>query len=78
MLKDFHLIEAAMTTDRTVIALDEIVRALFCGASLTVGELRTIIWANPDNFQDDVTAWLEAGAEPEPHRLLRADMTPPS
>jgi len=73
MLKDFHLVEAALATDRTVIALDEVVRRLFCGASSAIGELRTIVWANPDKEVEDVIQWLRDGAEPQSHRLLKAE-----
>ena len=70
MLKDFHLIEAALVTDRTVIALDEIVRALFSTSCQTVGQMKSIVWVNPDKPAEQPFAWLEAGAEPEKHRQL--------
>ena len=70
MLKDFHLVEAALVTDHTVIALDEIVRALFGTACQTIGQMRTIIWVNPDKPEEQAIAWLEAGAAPERHRQL--------
>ena len=48
MLEDFHLIEAALATDRTVVSRDETVRNLFATASSRIGELKNIIWVNPD------------------------------
>ena len=70
MLKDFHLIEAALTTDQTVIALDEVVRALFGTVCQTMGQLKTIVWVNPDKAEEQAAEWLEAGAEPERQRQL--------
>ena len=70
MLKDFHLVEAALVTDQTIIALDEIVRALFGTACYTIGQMRDIVWVNPDKVEEQAIAWLEAGAEPEKHRQL--------
>lgn len=70
MLKDFHLIEAALVTDRTVIALDETVRALFGTACQTMGQMKSIVWVNPDKLEEATITWLEAGAEPETHRQL--------
>lgn len=70
MLKDFHLVEAALVTDRTVIALDEVVGSLFSEACQTLGQLKNIAWVNPDKSEENAIIWLEAGAEPEKHRML--------
>lgn len=70
MLKDFHLVEAALATDQTVTSLDDIVRNLFASTSRTAGELRSIVWVNPDKTQEQAIAWLENGAKPEKKRIL--------
>ena len=71
--KDFHLLQAALATDQTVISLDETVRQLFKQASQQVGEIRNIIWVNPDRTaEEQPIAWLQNGAPPEPHRQLSA------
>lgn len=73
MQKDFHLLEAALATDQTVISLDETVRGFFKQASQQVGEIRDIIWVNPDRTaEEQPIAWLQNGAPPEPHRQLFA------
>ena len=73
MQKDFHLLQAALATDQTVISLDETVRGLFKRASQQVGEIRNIIWVNPDRTaEEDPIPWLRNGAPPEPHRRLSA------
>ncbi len=71
--KDFHLLQAALLTDQTIISLDETVRQLFKRASQQVGEIRRIIWVNPDRTaEEQPTAWLQNGAPSEPHRQLSA------
>lgn len=71
--KDFHLLQAALTTDQTIISLDETVRQLFKRASQQVGEIQDIIWVNPDKTtEEQPIAWLQNGAPPEPHRQLSA------
>ncbi|MCY3743143.1 MAG: hypothetical protein OXH00_19165 [Candidatus Poribacteria bacterium] len=71
--KDFHLLQAALATDQTVISLDETVRQLFKQASQQVGEIRNIIWVNPDRTtEEQPITWLQNGAPSEPHRQLSA------
>ncbi len=70
MLKDFHLIEAAMATDRIVISLDKTVRRLFAVAARDVGELKSIAWVNPDQTEERPILWLGNGAKPDKKRLL--------
>lgn len=70
MLKDFHLVEAALATDRVIISLDDSVRRLLSGASISVGELRQLLWANPADEDEDLLTWLTAGAKNEKERRL--------
>ena len=73
MQKDFHLLQAALATDQTVVSLDETIRGLFKRASQQVGEIRNIIWMNPDRTEEEQPiAWLQNGALPEAHRQLSA------
>ena len=72
MQKDFHLLEAARETDHTIISLDETVRGLFARAAQHVGEIRDIVWVNPERTADEEPlVWLQNGAPPEEHRKLR-------
>ena len=69
--KDLHLIQAAFVTDRRIISLDETVRILFAKVSQQVGEIRNIIWVNPDRKEEEQPiTWLKNGAPPEAHRQL--------
>ena len=73
MQKDFHLLEAAQATDQTIISLDETIRQLFARASQRVGEIRDIVWVNPERTEEEEPlVWLQNGAPPEDHRKLRA------
>ncbi|MEP0858722.1 hypothetical protein [Trichocoleus sp. DQ-U1] len=72
MIKDLHLIEAAIATDKIVISLDDnTARCFFSRASVQVDELKDIVWVNPDKTEEEKPIeWLENGAEPESDRLL--------
>ena len=71
MQKDLHLLEAAIETDMTIISLDETVRELFARSTQQVGEIREIIWVNPDRTtEEQPITWLQNGAPPEVHRQL--------
>jgi hypothetical protein len=70
MLKDCHLVEAALDADQIVISLDDKVRFHFQTISQTIQEISLIVWVNPDKPEEGTIAWLEAGAEPEKHRQL--------
>ena len=73
MRKDFRLLEAARSTDQAIISLDETVRGLFARATQRVGEIRDIVWVNPNHTKaEEPLIWLKNGAPPEDHRKLRA------
>lgn len=70
ILKDAHLIEAAIATDSIVISLDESARRLFFEATSSVKALRKVIWVNPGNTDEQPIQWLEKGAKAEIKRRL--------
>lgn len=70
LLKDFHLIEAAIANDRTVVSLDEIVRKLFRAAARSVEAIRKVVWVNPVEPAEDAVVWLKGGAKAEAVRML--------
>lgn len=73
MLKDFHLLEAALETDKVIISLEKCVFKLFKQAARQVSEIRDIIWVNPDRtVEEQPIVWLKNGAPPEAHRQLAA------
>lgn len=70
MLKDAHLLEAAICSDNRVASLDEIVRTLFMVASKTFKPIQGIAWVNPDREHVSVVEWLTTGAPLEASRQL--------
>lgn len=73
MLKDFHLLGAALATDKTVISLDETIRKLFAQTTQQVGEIRNIVWVNPERTtEEQPITWLKNGAPSEAQRQLSA------
>ena len=71
MRKDFHLLEAARETDGTIISLDKPARRRFARAALSIDEIKSVVWVNPDYAEEAPITWLENGAPPEEHRQLR-------
>jgi len=69
MLKDWHLIEAALATDKIIVSRDDTARELFSGAAKNVGEIQKVIWVNPAE-ELDPCFWLEKGASAEDRRML--------
>lgn len=65
MLKDKHLLEAALIADRTVLSMDETAYYHFYDAAKSVSQIRPIMWANPERAADACVAWLMAGARPD-------------
>jgi hypothetical protein len=59
ILKDIHLVEAALGTEKIVVSMDEKARAFFA-----IPELRFITWVNPVSDPARVHDWLQQGAPP--------------
>lgn len=68
--KDFHLVEAAIAHDRTVVSRDELVRRLFKAAARSVVAIKKVVWVNPVNAAERPLAWLRGGAKAEQARML--------
>ncbi len=70
MLKDCHLLEAALKSDKIILSLDNKARFHFKVVSDKIEDISAILWVNPDKAEEEAITWLEAGAEPEAHRQL--------
>jgi hypothetical protein len=70
MLKDVHLLEAALATDKMVASADETVRKLFSHLAGQVASVKQIMWVNPSHSEEAVIDWLKNGARVENPRLL--------
>ena len=65
MLKDCHLIEAALVTNFSIISLDDTARDLFCTTTDSFTDLRAVLWVNPVHDHEKVIGWLRDGAPSE-------------
>ncbi|MGI4875750.1 MAG: hypothetical protein ACRYFX_31725 [Janthinobacterium lividum] len=70
MLKDCHLLEAALAGEKRIISKDEAAYFHFCHASVTLSQLRKIMWASPMRPKDECAEWLADGAKPEANRRI--------
>ena len=70
MLKDCHLLEAAMRTDGLIMSLDDEARGLFADFAEHHDRSGRIVWVNPARPADETQAWLQAGAPSEAERTL--------
>ena len=68
--KDFHLVEAAIDSDKTVVSLDEEVRRLFRAAAQSVVAIKKVVWVNPVQLAEEPIEWLRGGARAETFRML--------
>ena len=71
LLKDAHLIEAALATDSRLASLDDTVRGHFGRLAAAFDALRRVLWLNPASEGEEAVEWLETGARAERSRLLR-------
>lgn len=62
MIKDAHLIAAAMAADCVIASLDSRARALFSEISLEVKELGKVTWVPVGESDDVALKWVQAGA----------------
>lgn len=70
MLKDCHLLEAALSSDLRIVSLETYVRKHFARACSKIEEIRAILWINPNDDTEMVILWLEEGAPADRHRRL--------
>jgi hypothetical protein len=75
MVKDIHLLEAALATDKAIVSLDEnTARKYFSQAAQKIDSLsalKVIIWVNPDRIEEEKPiGWLEKGAPYQEARTL--------
>jgi hypothetical protein len=70
MLKDVHLIEAALATDGRVASLDSNARGHFGRLAARLNSVRHILWVDPASEDEHAVRWLEAGAPVQRFRWL--------
>jgi hypothetical protein len=70
MIKDRLLLEAALSSDKRILSLDDRVRDQLRAHIERLPELRSIHWANPRLQHEQVVTWLQAGAPDDRNRRL--------
>ena len=70
MSKDYHLVEAALITGYIIISLENNSRKHFSIAAQKVGEIKELMWVNPEKVDEKAIEWLENGAPVENERYL--------
>ena len=66
MVKDVHLLEAALATDKRIASGDDTARGFYRG----IPEVRMVLRINPAREEEGAVEWLGAGAKLESFRLL--------
>jgi hypothetical protein len=70
MLKDTLLVEAAVSSDKIILSLDERVRRLLVVVAPKVRAVGELIWVNPSKVEENCLTWLQQGAQVEQHRQI--------
>jgi hypothetical protein len=70
MMKDIHLVENALATDKRIVSLDQEARNHFHRAAAAVRKLRLVVWVNPKIDEEAPISWLERGAPDDRERRL--------
>lgn len=65
MLKDAHLIEAALNADKIVISLDDEAKNNYSKITNNFKKLKSVVWVNPVKEGAHVINWLQKGAKPK-------------
>jgi hypothetical protein len=66
MLKDVHLLEAALATDKRIVSNDNEAR----NAYRRIAHVRLVLWINPSREDETAIEWLNAGAKLQRNRQL--------
>ena len=62
MLKDAHLLEGALATDKAIVSRDGRARTFFAALTEAVARIRRVMWVDPVEQPQDVLEWLRRGA----------------
>ncbi len=70
MLKDVHLLEAALASDETILSMNTSDRKRFSEICEHIVLIRNIVWVNPDESAEKCLDWLDKGAPSDNFRKL--------
>lgn len=71
MLKDCHLLEAAMFFDQRIVSSEKKAHRHFKNASAHISEIQNLLWVNPLTDAEAAQTWLKEGAPDKPEWQLR-------
>jgi hypothetical protein len=70
VIKDAHLVETAIASDKRVVSLDDTVRGHLARLATHCTLIKPLLWVNPDHEDEEVIGWLTSGAPNELKRQL--------
>lgn len=71
IVKDLHLVEAALETDEVIVSYEGYARKHFADAAKEeVPKIGRVTWVSPCNEEEEPITWLKSGAKSEEHRRL--------
>lgn len=70
MLKDVHLLEAALASDEVILSMNTADRERFSEICEQIAVIRDIVWVNPDKPAEKCLDWLDNGAPDDDFRKL--------
>lgn len=70
VIKDLHLVEAAVASDNYVISNDNKIRTYLIDLACSCLHLRELIWVNPTNENEDGLFWLKNGCARDTFRKI--------
>lgn len=70
MLKDVHLLEAALASDETILSMNSSDRDRFKAICEQIALIQNIIWVNPNEPAEKCSDWLDNGAPDDDFRKL--------
>ena len=70
IIKDLHLVFAAVATGSPIASRDATIRRRLANALKTCPELRELVWVDPADSKERPLEWLSSGALPSRERML--------
>lgn len=71
ILKDCHLVDAALASDNIIVSRDEIIKNRLVKYLCHMDEIKRIVWVNPGSTDaEQPIAWLKEGAKTDESRRL--------
>lgn len=76
ILKDAHLVVAALAADMRIASLDEALRSMLGASCANCSQVCDLLWTNPEIWEESAEEWLKNGAPVEASRTLLGHSNP--